>query len=302
MLLHLATLLTCSRGIGPALALDASEQPTPTHAHVAYGPDPRNVLDFWQAAGKDPRPLLIYIHGGGWITGDKTQKMPAFQPFLNQGISCAAINYRLAPEHPLPAPVHDAARAVQFLRTKASDWNIRTGRIALTGPSAGACTSMWLLLHEDLANPQAADLVLRESTRVCAAAVTVGQTSIDPKVIEGWLGPNVLQHPMIYQAVGEQTIGAALRNYDRHRGLYVEFSPIQHVDSHDPPLFMTCSAELDLPSRDAGHGIHHPVFGVKLKEKSDQVGHECHLVIPGASKSERYRDADHFLLTKLLAK
>ena len=65
---------------------------------------------------------------------------------------------------------------------------------------------------------------------------------------------------------------------------------------------MTCSAETDLPSRDAGHGIHHPVYGMKLKEKSDRVGHECHLVIPGVSKSERYADANDFLIAKLLAR
>lgn len=65
---------------------------------------------------------------------------------------------------------------------------------------------------------------------------------------------------------------------------------------------MTCSAEMGFPARDAGHGIHHPIFGVKLKKKSDQVGHECHLVIPGYSKSERYSDGQAFLLAKLLEK
>ena len=54
-----------------------------------------------------------------------------------------------------------------------------------------------------------------------------GQTSIDPKVIEGWLGPNVLKHDMINRAVGEATIEEALANYEKHRDLYVEFSPYQ---------------------------------------------------------------------------
>ncbi len=278
------------------------DQPPRTYVDVSYGPDMRNVLDFWNAPGEGARPLLVYIHGGGWTTGDKTEKMPEFGPFLDRGISCAAIQYRLTPMHPLPAPVRDAARAIQFLRTKAVEWNIDPKRIALTGPSAGACTSMWLLLHDDLAEPGSADPVLRQSTRVCAAAVMVGQTSIDPKVIEGWLGPKVLTHRMIWTAVGESSMEAALANYGRHQAVYREFSPIQHVDATDPPLFMTCSAEMDLPSRDAGHGIHHPVYGVKLKEQSDRVGHECHLVIPGVSKSARYVDANEFLFARLLGK
>ena len=108
-----------------------SQQPAPTNSNVAYGPDERNVLDFWKADGESPRPLLIYIHGGGWLTGDKSKKGPALEPFLMKGVSFAAINYRLTPEHPLPAPVYDAARAIQFLRTKASLWNIDKKRIAL---------------------------------------------------------------------------------------------------------------------------------------------------------------------------
>lgn len=293
-----ALLLTSNQ----AFAQEASKpQIKPTAANAAYGPDERNVLDFWQAKGEGPRPLLVYIHGGGWVAGDKNQDTGHYQPFLNKGISCAAINYRLTAKHPLPAPVHDAARAIQFLRTKAVDWKIDTSRIALSGVSAGACTSMWLLLHDDLADPKSADPVLRESTRVCAAAVIAGQTSIDPKVIEPWLGPNVLKHRMINMAVGEATIEKALENYDQHKQLYVEFSPYNHVDGQDPPLWMTYEADMTLPSKDAGHGIHHPVYGVKLKEKSDAAGHECHLLIPGTSKSSKYSSTKEFLFDKLLS-
>jgi acetyl esterase/lipase len=285
----------------PLFAADESKQLPPTFSEVSYGPHPRNVLDFWKAEGDGPRPLLVYIHGGGWTGGDKKQDTVHYQTFLEKGVSCAAINYRLTPEFPLPAPVHDAARAIQFLRTKAAEWNIDAKHIALTGGSAGACTSMWLLLHDDLADPKAADPVLRESTRVCAAAVDAGQTSIDPRVIEEWLGPNVLKHRMINMAVGEPTIEGALKNYEKHKALYVEFSPYNHVDGKDPPLFMTYPADMTLPSKDAGHGIHHPAYGVKLKEKSDSLGHECHLLIPDVSKSEKFATANDFLLAKLLA-
>ena len=286
-------------------SLFAADEPKPlepTQANVAYGPHERNVLDFYKAKGDGPRPLLVYIHGGGWTGGDKKQDSKAFLPFLDKGISYAAINYRLTPDNPLPAPVHDAARAIQFIRTKAAEWNIDTKHIALTGGSAGACTSMWLLLHEDLADPKATDPVLRESTRVCAAAVSGGQVSIDPKACEEWLGPNVLKHRMINMAVGEKTIEGALANYEKYRPLYVEFSAYNHVDGKDPPLFMTYGADMTLPSKDAGHGIHHPVYGVKLKEKSDKLGHECHLLIPGVSKSEKYANANDFLIAKLLVK
>jgi arylformamidase len=255
----------------------------PSFANAAYGPHPRNVLDD--------------IHGGGWTGGDKSQPDNPQNAWLAKGVSYAAMEYRLTPNDPLPAPVHDAARAIQFLRSKAQEWDIDTNRIALKGTSAGACTAMWILCHDDLADPKARDPILRQSTRVAGAAVFRGQTSIDPKQIEPWLGPNVLQHRMISMAVGEKSIADALRNYDRHREMYQEFSPYKHVTRDDPPLLMVCDADITVPSRNASHGIHHPVFGVKMKERADEVGMECHLLIGKArpSKTSRYADATTFL-------
>lgn len=280
---------------------EAEPRLPPTLADVAYAPHDLTKLDFWKAEGDGPRPLLVHIHGGGWTGGDKKVGAGFVKPFLDKGISVASLNYRLTGTDPLPVPVHDAARGLQFLRSKASEWNIRADRVALTGGSAGACTSMWLLYHDDLADPKSDDPVARQSTRVSAAAVSAGQTSIDPKVIEPWLGPNVLKHRMINMAVGEATMEGALANYDKHKALYLEFSPVNHVSAGDPPLFMTYGGNMKLPSEDAGHGIHHPVYGVKLKELADAAGCECHLLIPGHSKPEKYATANEFLFEKLLA-
>lgn len=274
------------------------------HANVSYGPHEANVLDIWIAEGEGPRPLHVYIHGGGWITGDKFKKGDPQDLWLKKGISYAAINYRHTSVASLPAPVHDAARAIQFLRSNAKQWNIDKDRICLSGGSAGACTSMWLLCHDDLADPKATDPVLRQSTRISGAAVAGGQTSIDPKQIEPWLGPNVLNHNMINMAVGEKTIEAALENYEKHKKLYREFSSINHVSKDDPPLFMSYGGDMTLPSKNAGHGIHHPVYGVKMKEKADSVGMECHLLIGDGSqsKSKKYAGANQFIEAILLGK
>ena len=299
--LRLSILLSVFVAIADGLAAAKKPlQPKPTLADVKYDQHKMTVLDFWRAEGEGPRPLLVYIHGGGWIGGDKKSHRVNIQSYLDSGVSYAAINYRLTGQAPLPAPVHDAARAIQFLRHKAKQWNIRKDRIVLTGGSAGACTSMWLLCHDDLADPKAKDPVKRESTRVSGAAVAGGQTSIDPKVIEGWLGPNVLKHKMINMAVGETTIEGALRNYDKYSALYKEFSAYNHLSKGDPPLLMTYGSDMTLPSKNAGHGIHHPVYGVKMKEKADKVGVECHLLIRGVSESKQFAKADDFILDVLL--
>jgi len=298
----LAFLLTFTFVSSAVFAADKPKTPKPTYADVAYGPHEKTKLDFWQAKGKGPRPLLVYIHGGGWIGGDKERVSSSIQDYLDKGISYASINYRLTGEASLPVPVHDAARAIQFIRSKAADWNIDKKKIALTGGSAGACTSMWLLYHDDLADPKAKDPIARESTRVIAAAVIAGQTSIDPKVIEPWLGPNVLKHAMIHKAVGGKSMQDVMDNYEKHEALYKEFSPYNHLTADDPPLLMTYGSNMKLPSENAGHGIHHPVYGVKMKEKAEKTGTECHLLIPGVSTSKQYSNINEFLMDKLLSK
>jgi len=287
---------------------------TITHSNVAYGPDKiRNSLDFWQAPGDGPRPLLVNIHGGGWTTGDKSGYFD-YKFFLDKGISCATINYRLTPDNPLPAPVHDAARAIQFLRSKAAEWNIDPNRIALHGESAGACSAMWLLLHDDLADPDAADPVLRQSSRVCAVAAYAGQTAIDPPVISSWIPSTVPMHNMIPYAVGQQSMATVWPsdNYEsKYRAIYQEFSPIHHLDANDPPLYMEYNRSMKLPAQSDGDAIHHPMFGVKLWEKANTTaaGYECHLRFINSNEVVEYRktvttsyaSGEEFLLAKLLA-
>src|SRR5260221_4813970 len=137
----------------------------PTHAdepkkliNVPYGTHPRQVLDFYQAKSDMPSPVVLYIHGGGWQNGDKKTNP---QPFLDKGISVVAINYRYVKnaveekiEPPVKAPLEDAARALQFVRSKAVEWNIDKKRIGATGGSAGGCSSAWLAFHTRTANPR----------------------------------------------------------------------------------------------------------------------------------------------------
>src|SRR3954451_15201866 len=139
--------------LGPVVRAD--EQPKEL-LNVPYGKHPRQVLDFYQARSDKPTPVVFYIHGGGWQAGDKKTNP---QPFLDKGISVVAINYRYVKhgvedklEPPVRAPLEDAARALQFVRSKAGEWNLDKQRIGATGGSAGGCSSLWLAFHDDLAD------------------------------------------------------------------------------------------------------------------------------------------------------
>src|SRR5262249_9048199 len=93
-------LLALAVGLCPPSLLaqkkDPRARPAPSVADFEYGKDSeRQKFDFWQAKSDKPTPLVLLIHGGGWMGGDKTAYgTNMIQPFLDSGISVAALNYR----------------------------------------------------------------------------------------------------------------------------------------------------------------------------------------------------------------
>jgi len=270
-----------------------------TYRDVAYDVHARTKLNFWQAKGDGARPLVVLIHGGGWLGRDK-REVKDVTKYIEKGISVAAINYRYSSIAPLPAPVLDAARAVQFLRYKAADWNIDKNRIVLSGDSAGGCSSVLIACMPDLAKPDSEDPIERESTRIQGAAGAGAQVSVDPKQLAEWVGEEFAYHGMIVKAVGEETAEAMLQNYAKHGATFKEFSAINHLSQDDPPVFFAYSSDLTVPATSYGHAIHHGLFGVKFKEQSEAVGHNnVHLAI-GKAYTSAYASPDDFITKTLL--
>ncbi|HEY8503654.1 MAG TPA: alpha/beta hydrolase, partial [Gemmataceae bacterium] len=247
----------------------------PVVANAKYGPHKRNVLDLWPAKSDAPTPLVIYIHGGGFRAGDKSSVSPLLLRLcLEQGISVAAINYRLSQHAPFPAPMEDGARAVQFLRSKAKEWNLDPEKFAATGGSAGAGISLWIAFRDDMAKPDSDDPVERQSTRLTCAAVVGAQSSYDPRWIRKVVGGRAHEHPALTPFYGLKP--DELDSPKAHK-LYEEASPINFVSEGDPPVFLFYSEPKGPLPKNAkpGQGIHHPNFGVELKKAMDALGIEC---------------------------
>jgi acetyl esterase len=257
-------------------AKPAIDKPKPDFADVPYGPHARNVLDFWQAKADRPTPLVVFIHGGGWMNGDKSLVEPVVVvECLKSGISVAAINYRFTTTDPLPAPHHDGARAIQFLRSQAKPWNIDPTRVAAYGGSAGAGITLWLAFKNDMADSASSDPVARQSTRLTCGATFGGQSTYDPHVIKEWIGEKAARHPVFNPAYNVKSY-EELDN-PKLQPLFDEVSAIKHLTADDPPVFMYY-AEPNVPlSADVeiGQGMHHPIFGLKLKEAMDRLHIEC---------------------------
>ena len=263
-----------------ALAQQARpELPVPDYANVRYGPYERNVFDIWLAKSENPTPLVIYYHGGGFRRGDKrTLPLRLLQQLLEQGISAAAVNYRLSGTAPHPAQMHDCSRALQYIRLHATDYNIDSNRIGATGGSAGAGISQWLAFHDDLVDPDSSDPVLRQSTRLTAIAPYNAQCSYDPRFIKKLMNTDQVEEALIFFFGMKSAADVADPKF---HSLFEDASPINHLTSDDPPVLVYYSQRNDpLPPNSAGElHIHHPKFGFALKEKADKLGVECTVLL-----------------------
>ena len=290
-------------------------QMAPTHANIKYGKHERNVLDLWLAESKKPTPLAIYIHGGGFVAGDKEKvSQQVVTQLLDAGISVASINYRyLSIDTPLPTSHHDARRALQFMRSKAKEWNIDKSRVAAFGGSAGAQICMWLAYSDEMAKPKSKDPKERESTRLTCVATMGGQTTNEREfwkaMITGLMGSEIntegLVRPLgglvdpekVRMATwGSKTLDKANKKAARHSALNL-------VSEDDPPIFMSygmapSAKPPESKTRLRGWLIHHVNLGIALREKTDTLKLESHLKYPGADL--KYPTQNEFLIDKLL--
>lgn len=108
---------------------------------LAYGPEPEQRLDLYlPEPGGEPRGMVLALHGGGWRAGGRDDPRTVEQvalPLAGRGHVVASAGYRLAPGHPLPAPLADVERAVDWLRGRAGPLGGDPGRLAAVGGSAG---------------------------------------------------------------------------------------------------------------------------------------------------------------------
>lgn len=282
------------------------QRAVPTHADVAYGEHTKQRFDIWLAESKDgkPTPLCIYIHGGGFRSGDKQVSAGTPATYLERGISFASMNYRLSEggKHPYPIAMHDAARGLQFIRSQAKEWNLDPERVVCYGGSAGAGISLWLAFHDDLADPAAEDPIAKQSTRILAAGTSNGQSTYDMRTFREWFKvPDLTPHPALvdFYAVKQPSDWET----DRVQRLMSDASAITHLTKDDVPVYMTYRAgNVPVTSKtNEGVWVHHALLGLKLQEKMQELGLECVVDFPD-HKDEKYGGMSSFLIQKLQAR
>lgn len=278
----------------------------PDKKDIVYGPHARNRFDFWFAKDASaPAPLIVFIHGGGFVGGDKSQATDtSIKAALDGGAAYMSINYRFRDTAPIQDILRDAARAIQYVRANAETFRIDPKRIASFGGSAGAGTSLWLAAHDDLADPSSSDPVLRQSSRISAAGSLSGQATYDMREWERVIFPF---KPEWRQGEGEAASFYHFKSeaeMDSPEGVKVraDCSMLSLLTPDDPPVYLAVNQPDGEPT-DRGHLLHHPKHAQVIEKRCKELGIPV-VALYGSSggKSSKGPSVIEFLLSHLALK
>ena len=174
-------------------------------------------------------PVVLMIHGGGWIHGSKENLIPMAQQLAKNGFVAMTVEYRLGGESPYPAAVYDLKTAVRWIRANAKTYHIDTNKIAVYGCSAGAHLATLLGTtnlqthfdeHQDYAN---------YSAQVHAILNIDGIVSFThPEAKPEWTG---------------RSANAWLGDFNEHVNRWQAASPLKYVDENTPPTLFVNSSQ-----------------------------------------------------------
>ena len=299
------------------------------YSEIPYDRYRSTTLDLFLPDSAAPTGLVIYAHGGGFIVGDKSEvyQQPFFaqsvEKLLAKNVAFATVNYRLvaveeaeiaqgdayerAPYAGVLTSIQDIQRSLQFMRFFAADFNIDVNRVALYGVSAGAGSSLWIGLQDEMADLDA-DGISKQSTRVSAIAALETQATYD---VVAWftdiLAPFQLTLADIINVLvnsGERLESSPYGNSDNWRfwtsallalfdietvldlelsALEAEraaFDMLRFVSNDDPPLWIESTEEsAELPMDIVGI-LHHPYHALAMKNQADAQGLQNQAYLP----------------------
>jgi acetyl esterase/lipase len=180
--------------------------------NVGYGPDPAHVLDIYrpskESAATSSRPIVLFWHGGGWVSGSKSQYRFVAEALVSRGYVAVLPGYRLHPQGRFPGFVEDAAQAVAWVHRHAGQVGGDPGRIFLMGHSAGAHIASLLTFDEHYLQAAGGDSTW----------------------IRGFIG---LSGPYDFLPIREEYVRAVFSPSDERAAQTVSF-----IDGNEPPALL----------------------------------------------------------------
>jgi acetyl esterase/lipase len=239
--------------------------------NIDYGSKPRNQLDLFIPRNHGKKlPLVIFVHGGGWIGGDKSQVNSFLMPFLNKGIAVASIEYSLADGQNTADQINsDIKNAVSFLTNQASTYNLSTDAIGMMGYSAGS---------------QLALLYSFKNGNIKAVASISGLANLTHPY---YTDTNHTIHTLISQYVGTSYLSSA--------NAWLSNSPFYYVESYKIPTYLVSAKSDEIVSLEDAKRFHERLDSLFIKNVYKEYEGDHQLFFDLAA-SEWDKIADWFLI------
>ena len=211
------------------LAAVFAQADTQTDIDYARVGDTALLLDLHTPSGVKQPPLIVYVHGGAWRAGSKSDVPIA--GLLDHGIAIASVDYRLSTQARFPAQIHDIKAAIRFLRAKASSFGINTEKIAIIGSSAGGHLAALTGVtngHRELEGRMGDHL--DQSSDVSAIVSFYGASNLESILGQSTEFGLTVRIPALKLLLGDLP--------EKVPALAKLASPVAHLDKQDPPLLL----------------------------------------------------------------
>ena len=283
-----------------------------TYSNLKYGPHERNTFDIYLPQSATPTPLVIYIHGGGFVMGDKQDAAKWRQKdidfFLSKGIAFASINYRYYKNDDrigVGNCLDDVQHAIQYIRHQSRKFNLDKTRVVCYGHSAGAGSSMYLAFHDDFAIPGDTSY-LGESTRILAVGALETQATYDLfrwlDIVPGLKMVARLQKKFIYNSLANFYGYPDFASFEPlSQSVPAKYDLLDMISPDDPPVYLMNLQKERIPLS-MGLIQHHRTHALVLKETLDNhhIENVCYVYSRSLKKAaDAPLSIRDFLLTKL---
>lgn len=208
------------------------------------GASPAQKLDLYlPSEGQGPYPVILYLHGGGFISGDKTDwgLTPVLQA-LHRGYAISSANYRLCTENLFPAQVFDVKAAVRFLRANAATYKLDAEKIIVWGESAGGYLALMAAFTTDV--PDLEDLPMGNPAYICKINAVVNWFA--PCDTLGVYAPKTGKNSeaSLFSVLGSPLNALLGRPPEQAPAeLAAKTNPVNYVSPQAPPIFIQHGSE-----------------------------------------------------------
>ncbi len=269
-------------------------------ANIQYLQQPDLFLDLYQPPDIDvsgPRPVIVWIHGGGWISGSKEHARGYFKRLAAEGYTVAAVEYQFAPQVIYPEQLQQINQALSFLQQHASQYHIDASKIYLAGDSAGA----------NMASHYAVFVSNADYAKSQNFQPAIGRSQLKGLILH--CGIYDLNHfvdtAQDHISLLEWGINSLVQAYTGERkqdaAFLASISPRQHLTSNYPPVFISggnkdfLTESQSVPMAQTLHSLNVPVTEAFYPNSKEVLVHEYQFMMSKKASQQTFNKTIEFL-------